>query len=100
MSRWWRDGEQVEAFHWSADADQSEDPAWIAEAARSGALSYLNKATPWVVMIVKTPEGDSVARPGDWVIRQRDGRLRVAPDRVFRREYCDTPGRPRLRLCG
>ena len=99
MGVYWRDGERVDAFRWTGGADQEEDPAWAAQAARSGALRYLNSGTSHVTIVAETAEGETMARPGDWLIRNADGALDVATDIVFRRRYSPSPAYATLRLC-
>ena len=98
MGTYWRGEEPVEAFKWTADADQAEDPAWAKRCARGDTLRMLNEGTPWVTMLVRTPQGTQMARRGDWIILDRRGELSVASDRRFWRHYCAAPGRQRLRL--
>lgn len=42
---------------------------------------------PSAILVIRTPEGERRARPGDWVLRDRNGNLDACKDATFQATY-------------
>ena len=86
-----KNGVTVEAFKWTGEHNQTEDPTWITEAlklpeSRVGvARIYLRDGN--VFTEIKTATGIMRADPGDYIIREADGRLHVCDPGWFEANY-------------
>lgn len=72
----------VEAFKWTGDENQTEDPEWIVEAIRKGSVWFTDQG-----MVIKTLEGEHLARPGDYIIRGIKGELYPCKPEIFKETY-------------
>ena len=66
-------------------------PMWLNEAALDGKAQADGKTTGdgvrYFGIVVRTPEGKIKARPGDYIVREPDGSLRVLTNAHFKRLY-------------
>jgi hypothetical protein len=77
----------IEAFQWTGDTKQTEDPEWIVEAIRNGDVSFIDCCTPKMKLVIRTLEGNMVAKPGDWIIRGVKGELYPCKPDIFEATY-------------
>ncbi|MEK3735498.1 hypothetical protein MKX64_24085 [Paenibacillus sp. FSL M8-0334] len=82
MGRYRKKPEIIDAFMWTGDQDQKEDPQWIVEAINKGAVFVGVRA-----MLIKTPEGNRVAHPGDYIIKGVNGEIYTCKPDIFEKTY-------------
>lgn len=74
-----RSRQLVDAFRWTGGPDQTEDPEWIVAALDSGAAGIVTEPAGSeypLTMELRLPNGGwDVAKPGDWIVRDGDGRI-------------------------
>lgn len=83
---------EVEAFKWTGGPDQTEDPEWAVEAIKDGTVSFENRGTPDVALLVRTLEGTMRAEQGDYIIKGIKGELYPCKPDVFEAAYDEVPG--------
>ncbi|WLP91337.1 hypothetical protein [Gordonia sp. NB41Y] len=64
--------------------------AWIGH--HGGTARRAHNARPDLGLIVVNPEGDMLARPGDWVIRDAQGEFRTCQPELFAKSYLTYEG--------
>lgn len=74
----------VHAFRWQ---DQPDMPAWLADALSHDHCYRYAPVGRTPQLMVRTPKGAVAAHKGDWLIRQRDGSLSIAPHDEFAADY-------------
>ncbi len=72
----------IDAFRWTGDLDQVEVPVWIVEAIKSGDVRFVEEG-----MIIKTLEGDHLARRGDYIIQGVAGEIYPCKPYIFEATY-------------
>ncbi|MCP9331909.1 hypothetical protein [Lentilactobacillus hilgardii] len=77
----------IEAFKWTADQEQSEDPEWIIKAIKNGTVTFINKETSDVKLVIKTLEGNHIANRGDYIIQGVHGELYPCKPDIFEETY-------------
>jgi len=77
----------VEAFQWTADRNQTEDPEWIIKAIDAGEVFFINQGTPDICMVIKTLEGNHLARRGWWIVKGIKGEIYPVEDDIFEQTY-------------
>ncbi len=77
----------IEAFKWTADHEQDEDPEWIIEAIKCGTVYFQNEGTEDIEMIIKTMEGEHIARRGYYIIKGIKGELYGCDPDIFEATY-------------
>jgi hypothetical protein len=87
MSVWplrYRHGnETVEAFRWTGEFTQCEEPQWSVDALDLGTMRIDSGGRPGVRLMVMTPSGWTVARPGDWIVRRPSLQMEVCSNDIF-----------------
>lgn len=80
----------IDAFRWTGGEDQIEDPKWIAQALKEAKV-IIRKDDPHVPgglsMHISTLEGDMIAVPGDYIIKEAKGELYPCKPDVFTMTY-------------
>jgi hypothetical protein len=82
---------QVDAFQWTGGPDQLEDPVWICEAIREGNVTFVRAGPEQVWMYLHSLTSIRIAKPGDWIVRDADGRLSAYRPDVFAGLYEEAP---------
>lgn len=77
----------IDAFKWTGDMEQVEDPKWIIDAIEEGKVWFKNIGTPNVVMIIKTLGVNYVAKRGDYIIKDEEGKIYPCNSDIFEITY-------------
>ncbi len=81
----------IEAYHWLFDKTENPTPIWLTAALYMwpgmGGINYELKHSDGPRMIIATLEGDSIALPGDYIIRGVEGEIYPCKQSVFEASY-------------
>ncbi|MGX9766966.1 hypothetical protein ACWYXE_12585 [Lactiplantibacillus argentoratensis] len=77
----------IDYFKWTGDYDQKEDPEWACEAIKTSVISFENKGTPDVKLVIHTLEGDMLAERGDYIIKGVHGEFYPCKPDIFKQTY-------------
>ena len=72
----------IEAFQYMGSHEQKEDPDWIVDAIKEGTVFF-----EYGEMIIKTLEGNHIARKNDWIIKGIKGELYPCKPDIFEQTY-------------
>ena len=83
--------EIIDAFQWTADINQVEYPEWIIEKIEDGSVYFEYVGTFHIQMCIKMNNNSfviaEVARIGDYIIKQADGKVTSCSPNVFEKTY-------------
>ena len=77
----------IEAFEWTGDEKQTEYPEWIVEGIKQGIVTFDERGTENVSMLIKTLEGTHRANRGDFIIQGVKGELYPCKPDTFHATY-------------
>lgn len=77
----------IEAFCWTGDEQQAEPPVWVVEAINEGRIFFHAAGTDDIQVVVMTPEGEHVGRPGCWIAKGVADELYIIQPDLFGQLY-------------
>ena len=74
----------IEAFQWDGSKEQEGFPKWFLKAKEEGIVYFKND-----VLVIKTLEGDHIAREGEFIIQGVKGELYPCKEDIFHMTYME-----------